>query len=420
MKLKNLFLALMMGLAMPALVVAQVNDPKPPKPADLLTNNLLTSPDFGGSPCYAGWQIEVVETGTVCRLGDQYVWLNHNNRAGDPAVKQALTNLTVGADYEIVVGWAGGYHGPMHGVTGARNVFAIDLDGREIKRLTTGPNFTNWMVNDGLFVNGSGMPNYNKIIFKATATSHTLRFRGEVGADGDVVIDWVQVKSACTLNARCKDAVVTLNSTGTASIAASAIDNGSQTCGGSVRVSPENFDCTNIGSNQVILTATDSKGNTSSCTATVAVKCTTEPVLSISATTTVLYLVEPGRVVDAQGTDVRGITLTGLAKGQCPAYNLEWNTGEKTASISVKAPTTTTTYTLTASAKGGNCPASKEFKICVFDVTDGSGKIKVAHQTSSATNSCNDISISLNALKAHLATGGWLGTCGMGKNPACN
>jgi len=160
------------------------------KPTDLTSNNLLTSPDFGGNPCYAGWEIEVV--GVACNAGAEYVWLNHNNRAGDPAVKQTLNNLTVGAEYEIVVGWRGGDHGPIHGVRGARNVFAIDIDNQEIHRLTTGPNFTDWMINDKLASESS----YGKLTFTATAASHTIRFRGEVGADGDVLIDWVQIKSS--------------------------------------------------------------------------------------------------------------------------------------------------------------------------------------------------------------------------------
>ena len=59
--------------------------------------------------------------------------------------------------------------------------------------------------------------------------------------------------------------------TGTVSINSSQIDNGSNDeCGiASLSVSPTTFDCTNIGINTVILTATDNNGNTSICSTTI-------------------------------------------------------------------------------------------------------------------------------------------------------
>jgi len=184
-------LAVTSFLAMTSLtnfVLAQNPPPGNYKPVDLNTNNLLNRPDFGGIPCYDEWEIEVV--GVACNVGAEYVWLNHNNSAGDPAVKQTLTNLIPGIEYEILVGWRGGDHGPIHGVTGQQSVFAIDIDGVEEYRLTTGPSFTNWMINNTLATEVT----YDKLTFIAEKDTHTIRFRGEVGLDGDVLIDWVQVK----------------------------------------------------------------------------------------------------------------------------------------------------------------------------------------------------------------------------------
>ena len=157
-------------------------------PSNLSTDNLLKNPGFNGSPCYSSWQSETVEV--ACNAGEGYCWLNHNNRAADPSVKQTISGLTPGKEYEIIVGWRGGDHGPMHGVSGARNIFAIDLDGKEIKRLTTASNYMDWMVND----KPENEIDYGKITFMATSTSHTIKFRGEVGADGDVLISWVKVR----------------------------------------------------------------------------------------------------------------------------------------------------------------------------------------------------------------------------------
>ncbi len=59
--------------------------------------------------------------------------------------------------------------------------------------------------------------------------------------------------------------------TGTASITASDIENGSTGCGLSYSVSPSSFDCNSIGTNTVTLTVTDNQGQTSTATAVVTV-----------------------------------------------------------------------------------------------------------------------------------------------------
>ncbi|NOQ74538.1 MAG: hypothetical protein GQ574_21180 [Crocinitomix sp.] len=157
-------------------------------PSDLTTNNLLRNPGFNENLCNENWQIETCDV--TCNGDAGTVWLNHSNRAGDPAIKQTLSNLIPGTYYEVIVGWRGGDHGPIHGVSGARNIFSVDIDGKEIKRLTTNANYTDWMVND----QPESASAYGQITFKATATTHTVRFRGEVGADGDVVIGYVKVQ----------------------------------------------------------------------------------------------------------------------------------------------------------------------------------------------------------------------------------
>lgn len=157
-------------------------------PDGLTLANLLSNPGFNGPPCTEGWGVEVVQV--ACNAGAGFAWLNHNNRAADPAVTQVLNGLEPGKEYEIVVGWRGGDHGPIHGVSGARNIFAVDIDGREIRRLTTNSNYTAWMINDQL----EGASGHTPITFTATAGSHTIRFRGEVGADGDVLLGWASVR----------------------------------------------------------------------------------------------------------------------------------------------------------------------------------------------------------------------------------
>ncbi|MCB9185392.1 MAG: HYR domain-containing protein [Flavobacteriales bacterium] len=77
----------------------------------------------------------------------------------------------------------------------------------------------------------------------------------------------------------CQDITVYLDATGNVSIIADDVNGGSNaSCGlSSLIVSPNAFGCSNIGANTVTLTATDSTGNVSTCTATVTVLDTISP-----------------------------------------------------------------------------------------------------------------------------------------------
>lgn len=74
--------------------------------------------------------------------------------------------------------------------------------------------------------------------------------------------------------AKTRDITVQLDATGSASITAADVDNGSYDAGGgvSLSVSPTSFDCGNVGPNTVILTVTDDYGSVSTATAIVTVE----------------------------------------------------------------------------------------------------------------------------------------------------
>lgn len=71
----------------------------------------------------------------------------------------------------------------------------------------------------------------------------------------------------------CRNVTLTLSSTGTGSVTAAQVDNGSSdNCGiATLSVSPSNFGCNNLGNNNVTLTVTDVNGNVSTCSAVVTV-----------------------------------------------------------------------------------------------------------------------------------------------------
>ncbi|UKJ06466.1 gliding motility-associated C-terminal domain-containing protein [Solitalea lacus] len=79
--------------------------------------------------------------------------------------------------------------------------------------------------------------------------------------------------------AKCKNITIQLNATGSASITAADINNGSSdNCGiKSLTINKSNFDCSNVGPNAVTLTVTDNNNNVSTCEAVVTVVDNTAP-----------------------------------------------------------------------------------------------------------------------------------------------
>ncbi len=78
----------------------------------------------------------------------------------------------------------------------------------------------------------------------------------------------------------CQNITIQLDASGNASITPNQIDNGSADACGAPTLSLDitSFDCTDLGTNTVTLTATDGSGNTATCTATVTVEDNTNPV----------------------------------------------------------------------------------------------------------------------------------------------
>jgi uncharacterized protein YrzB (UPF0473 family) len=80
--------------------------------------------------------------------------------------------------------------------------------------------------------------------------------------------------------ANCQNVTVQLDPNGNGGLTAAAVNNGSSdACGiAGLSLNLSNFNCNMVGMNTVILTATDVNGNTSTCTALVAVQDTVDPV----------------------------------------------------------------------------------------------------------------------------------------------
>lgn len=110
----------------------------------------------------------------------------------------------------------------------------------------------------------------------------------------------------------CKNITVNLGMTGTVSITASQINNGSyDNCSVTLSASKTLFGCGDLGANNVVLTATDPSGNTSTCTAVVTVNDPFNPVAVCKPAT--IYLDANGHAtlapadVDGGSHDMCGI-----------------------------------------------------------------------------------------------------------------
>ena len=83
----------------------------------------------------------------------------------------------------------------------------------------------------------------------------------------------VTVVDAIAPVAVCKNATVQLNAAGTVTVPGATINNGSSdNCTFNLSLTPGTFNCGNVGTNTVVMKATDAGGNTATCTAIVTVQ----------------------------------------------------------------------------------------------------------------------------------------------------
>jgi len=139
----------------------------------------------------------------------------------------------------------------------------------------------------------------------------------------------------------CQDISVYLDAAGNVSIVANDVNGGaSASCGlASLTVSPNAFDCSNVGANTVTLTATDNTGNVSTCTATVTVLDTISPTVLCQNITVDLdasgNIVIDASALDAGSTDNCGVASVTVDSGQLNT-TLDCSTvGDNTVTVTV-------------------------------------------------------------------------------------
>lgn len=223
----------------------------------------------------------------------------------------------------------------------------------------------------------------------------------------------------------CKNKTVALVN-GTATISVSDINNGSyDNCGVvSKTISKSTFNCSNIGANSVILTVKDASGNTSTCTSTVTVtgQALTCSIVSLPTGGCQNTGGNPNNLFIGYGAQSTKLQVS--VNGSGP-YTYSWTPSTRLSCTTCASPTFTPnaagnyTYTVTVS-NGSGCTTTCSITICVLDIrvpTNGcggnSGKVYVCHIPPGNPGNPQTISVSINAVSAHvpLHGGDHLGKC---------
>ncbi len=147
----------------------------------------------------------------------------------------------------------------------------------------------------------------------------------------------------------CQNLTINLGSSGSQTVLASSIDNGSNdACGiATTTLNPNTFTCDDLGVNNVILTVTDVNANSSTCAATVTV--TNDPLVATTTSPTVAC----GYNVTCNGATNGSATVT--SNGGCLPYAFLWSNGQTTATASGLGAGT---YTVTVTDANGNTVTS--------------------------------------------------------------
>ncbi|TYA52518.1 M14 family zinc carboxypeptidase, partial [Formosa maritima] len=196
--------------------------------------------------------------------GSWYMYTEANSRSGQTAIfNSPCFNLNDKSSASFT------YDYSMYGSQMGSLTLQISInDGTSWSNLWTlsGNQNDQWYTNS---IDLSGYVNqYVRLRFIGTIGSINGQSRSDIAIDN---IGLTAVDASITPIADCKNITITLDVSGNASITASDIDNGGSA--GNLSIDISSFDCSNIGTNTVILTATDptDSGNTDSCNATVTV-----------------------------------------------------------------------------------------------------------------------------------------------------
>jgi PKD repeat protein len=199
----------------------------------------------------------------------------------------------------------------------------------------------------------------------------------------------------------CQSITVQLDESGNATITGADVDNGSNDICDifSLSVSPNSFDCSDVGANTVTLTATDSNGNTSTCTAIVTVEDNVVPDAVCQNITVVLNANGQASIVaddvDAGSTDACGIASLSVLPNSFDCNDV----GANTVTLTVTDNNgNSSTCTATVTVEDNIDPLAVCQNITVQLDANGNATITGADVDNGSSDACgiNSLSVSPN------------------------
>ncbi|WP_181566743.1 HYR domain-containing protein [Aequorivita sp. CIP111184] len=223
----------------------------------------------------------------------------------------------------------------------------------------------------------------------------------DVNGNSSTCSSTVMVEDNIAPTAICQPITVQLDATGNVSITPADVDGGSSdACGiASTTIDVSSFDCSNIGTNNVVLTVTDNNGNVSTCTAVVTVEDTIAPIIACPANiiantdlgecSSFAYFTEPF-VLDNCSIDTV-VQTAGLPSGS--QFPVGVNTIEFTAT-DVNGNVSTCSFTITVI--DNEAPVAVCQNITIQLDTAGNAAIVAADVDGGSTDQCGVATISID------------------------
>ncbi|MCB0524885.1 MAG: T9SS type A sorting domain-containing protein [Lewinellaceae bacterium] len=221
----------------------------------------------------------------------------------------------------------------------------------------------------------------------------------DVNSNTDFCTATITVEDNIDPSAICQDQTVQLDANGDGSTSAGAVDNGSNdACGiANLSLSETSFDCADVGTSVVTLTATDVNNNTSSCTAMITIQDNIAPEALCQHVTVLLDNTGNGSTsagaVNNGSSDACGVAFLSLSQSNFDCNDL----GANVVTLTVTdANNNTNTCTATVTVEDNGDPNVTCHSATVQLDANGNGTLSTGDVDNGSSDACGIVSLSVS------------------------